>query len=107
MTAATGKKPAVRPSDALGPDQLTELLRLMMLIRRFEERCAASYQQAKIGGFCHLYLGQEAVAVGSIAALEPADQIITAYRDHGHALARGMAPRHAMAEMFGKITGCA
>ena len=85
---------------------LKELLRQMMLIRRFEERTAQSYQQAKIGGFCHLYIGQEAVAVGSIAALRDGDPIITAYRDHGHALARGMDPRYAMAELFGKVTGC-
>ena len=62
MTAATGEQSVVRPSDALGPPQLLEMLRTMLLIRRFEERCAQSYQQAKIGGFCHLYIGQEAVA---------------------------------------------
>ena len=106
MTAATGEQSVVRPSDALGPQQLLEMLRTMLLIRRFEERCAQSYQQAKIGGFCHLYTGQEASAVGSVAALRADDPIITAYRDHGHALARGMDPRHAMAEMFGKVTGC-
>src|SRR5690606_31459361 len=64
------------------------------------------YQQAKIGGFCHLYIGQEATAVGSIAALNHGDPIVTAYRDHGHALARGMDPNYAMAELFGKATGC-
>ena len=82
------------------------MLEKMMLIRRFEERTAQSYQQAKIGGFCHLYIGQEAVAVGSIEALRDDDPVITAYRDHGHALARGMDPRYAMAEMFGRVTGC-
>lgn len=107
MTIVTDEKSAVRPSDTLSTTQLLGLLRSMMLIRRFEERCAQSYQQAKIGGFCHLYVGQEAVSVGSIAALQPDDPIITAYRDHGHALARGMHPNHAMAEMFGKVTGCA
>jgi pyruvate dehydrogenase E1 component alpha subunit len=66
-----------------------------------------AYQQAKIGGFCHIYIGQEATAVGSIAATNNDDPIVTAYRDHGHALARGMNPKYAMAEMFGKITGCA
>jgi pyruvate dehydrogenase E1 component alpha subunit len=106
MTTAAGKPPALRASDALKPDALIGLLRMMMLIRRFEERCAQSYQQAKIGGFCHIYIGQEAVAVGSISALRPDDPIITAYRDHGHALARGMDPKYAMAEMFGKQTGC-
>lgn len=106
MTTATGEQPAVRPSDALDPNQLIEMLRLMLFIRRFEERCAQSYQQARIGGFCHLYTGQEASAVGSVCALRADDPIITGYRDHGHALARGMAPRSAMAEMFGKATGC-
>ena len=107
MTIMTNnKKPVQRLSDALNPTKLLEILRQMMLIRRFEERCAQSYQQAKVGGFCHLYIGQEAVAVGSIAALQDDDPIITAYRDHGHALARGMDPRYAMAELFGKVSGC-
>jgi pyruvate dehydrogenase E1 component alpha subunit len=104
MTTATGTK---RMSDALGSEQLLEMLRMMMIIRRFEERAGQAYQQAKIGGFCHLYIGQEATAVGSIFALRHEDPIITAYRDHGHALARGMHPNWAMAELFGKITGCA
>jgi len=79
----------------------------MMLIREFEIRCAQAYQQAKIGGFCHLYIGQEACAVGTLAAVNPDDPVVLAYRDHGHALARGMSPGACMAEMFGKITGCA
>jgi pyruvate dehydrogenase E1 component alpha subunit len=79
----------------------------MFLIREFENRCGQAYQQAKIGGFCHLYTGQEAAAVGTIGSLQPDDPIITAYRDHGHALARGMDPGACMAEMFGKATGCA
>jgi pyruvate dehydrogenase E1 component alpha subunit len=79
----------------------------MLLIREFENRCGQAYQQAKIGGFCHLYTGQEAVAVGTIQSLEHDDPIVTAYRDHGHALARGMDAGACMAEMFGKITGCA
>ncbi len=91
----------------LSAEQLLHLLDQMMLIRRFEERCMQSYQQAKIGGFCHIYIGQEATAVGSIGALKPDDPIVTAYRDHGHALARGMSPNACMAEMYGKITGCA
>jgi pyruvate dehydrogenase E1 component alpha subunit len=97
----------VRASDGLSDATLVRWLRDMMLIREFEMRCAQAYQQAKIGGFCHLYTGQEAVAVGTINALEPDDPIVTAYRDHGHALARGMSPSACMAEMFGKITGCA
>ncbi|HEX7010965.1 MAG TPA: pyruvate dehydrogenase (acetyl-transferring) E1 component subunit alpha [Phycisphaeraceae bacterium] len=107
MTIATQDQAAARPSSQLGRDQLLEMLRMMMLIRRFEERTMQSYMQQKIGGFCHIYIGQEAVAVGSIAALRPEDPIITAYRDHGHALARGMHPNYAMAELFGKLTGCA
>ncbi len=82
-------------------------LREMMLIREFELRCMQAYQDKKIGGFCHVYIGQEAVAVGSLAALESIDPVVTAYRDHGHALARGMDPKHCMAEMFGRIGGCA
>ena len=66
-----------------------------------------AYQEKKIGGFCHVYIGQEAVAVGCTQAVLPKDPIVTAYRDHGHALARGMDPRHCMAEMFGRIGGCA
>jgi pyruvate dehydrogenase E1 component alpha subunit len=106
MTTVAGQQ-TKRASDDLGVEQLLEMLRMMMLIRRFEERAGQSYQQAKIGGFCHLYIGQEATAVGSIFALQPQDPIITAYRDHGHALARGMHPNYAMAELFGKVTGCA
>ena len=96
-----------RPSDALPNATLIKWLRDMILIREFENRCAQAYQQAKIGGFCHLYTGQEAVAVGTIGALNHDDPIVTAYRDHGHALARGMSPEACMAEMYGKITGCA
>jgi pyruvate dehydrogenase E1 component alpha subunit len=66
-----------------------------------------AYQEKKIGGFCHVYIGQEAVAVGCTAAVQHRDPIVTAYRDHGHALARGMDPKYCMAEMFGKIGGCA
>ncbi len=81
-------------------------LRQMLLIRRFEEKTGEAYSLGKIGGFCHLYIGQEAVAVGSIAALRPDDYITSAYREHGQALARGMTPRAVMAELFGKATGC-
>lgn len=87
--------------------QLLEMLEKMMLIRRFEERAAKAYGLRKIGGFCHLYIGQEAVAVGSVSAIDLAnDYLITAYRDHGHALAVGMEPDVVMAELFGRITGC-
>jgi pyruvate dehydrogenase E1 component alpha subunit len=78
----------------------------MLLIRRCEEEAARAYAQGKIGGFLHLYIGQEAVAVGSIAALRPEDYVVTTYRDHGVALAKGMSAKALMAELFGKATGC-
>jgi pyruvate dehydrogenase E1 component alpha subunit len=82
------------------------LLKDMLLIRRFEEKAGQMYGLKKIGGFCHLYNGQEGVAIGSIRALNLSrDYVLTAYRDHGHALACGMDPRGIMAELYGKITG--
>ena len=105
--AQPSKRTGPRASDSLPPSALVRWLRDMLLIREFENRTGQAYQQAKIGGFCHLYTGQEATAVGTIAALNPDDPIVTAYRDHGHALARGMDPGACMAEMFGKATGCA
>ena len=83
-----------------------EMLSLMLLIRRFEERASQQYQAQKIGGFCHLYIGQEAVVVGAVAATRDNDYLITAYRDHAHALARGTTADACMAELFGKATGC-
>jgi pyruvate dehydrogenase E1 component alpha subunit len=91
----------------VSPKSLKKWLRDMLLIREFEVRCMQAYQNKKIGGFCHVYIGQEAVAVGCTAAVNPDDPIITAYRDHGHALARGMHPKYCMAEMYGKVGGCA
>lgn len=90
---------------ALNKTTLLDWYRQMVLIRRFEEKCAELYQQGKIGGFLHLYIGQEATGVGAVAALRPQDHAITAYRDHGIALARGMDPNAIMAEMLGKRTG--
>src|SRR6478672_4315144 len=83
-----------------------EMLATMLLIRRFEERASQQYQAQKIGGFCHLYIGQEAVVVGAVAATRADDYLITAYRDHAHALARGTSADACMAELFGKATGC-
>jgi len=83
-----------------------KMLSDMLVIRRFEERASQQYQMQKIGGFCHLYIGQEAVVVGAVAATRHDDYLITAYRDHGHALARGTSPNACMAELFGKATGC-
>ena len=82
-----------------------DLLRQMLLIRRFEEKAAEMYMRGKIGGFLHLYIGEEAVAVGAISALGPQDYIVSHYREHGHALARGVEPRRVMAELFGRSTG--
>ena len=87
-------------------DELAPLYRQMLAIRRMEEAAAKAYSQGKIGGFLHLYIGQEPIAVGAVAALRPTDYLLTTYRDHGMALARGMSCRAAMAELFGKVTGC-
>jgi pyruvate dehydrogenase E1 component alpha subunit len=84
---------------------VAELYRQMLLIRRFEEQSGRSYQQGKIRGFLHQYIGEEAVAVGAISVLKDSDYIITHYRDHGHALARGLDPKKVMAELMGKVTG--
>lgn len=92
-------------AEQLGEEQLGLFLYQMMLIRRFEEKCGEYYTKGKIRGFLHLYTGQEACAVGAMAALEERDKIVTHYRDHGHALARGLDPNRVMAELFGKATG--
>jgi pyruvate dehydrogenase E1 component alpha subunit len=93
-----------RPSGEL--EHLAGLYRMMLLIRRVEEESARAYAAGKIGGFLHLYIGQEAVGVGAIAALRPEDYVVTTYRDHGIALAKGMQARTLLAELFGKVTGC-
>jgi pyruvate dehydrogenase E1 component alpha subunit len=85
--------------------QQLDLYRQMVLIRRFEEATAEQYGRGRIGGFLHLYIGEEACAVGAIAALRADDYVVTHYRDHGHALAKGCAPSAVMAELFGKATG--
>jgi len=87
-------------------DTLVKILQQMILIRRFEEKCAESYSLGKIGGFCHLYIGQEAVGVGAISALRPDDYVLTSYREHGQAIAKGMSPDVVMAELYGKAGGC-
>lgn len=86
--------------------ELLGLYRRMQLIRRVEEEAARAYVQGKIGGFLHLYIGQEAIAVGTEAAIRPTDYVITTYRDHGFALVRGTPARAVMAELYGKDTGC-
>ena len=108
MAQTKTKRKAESPnSDDTTPELRHELLRSMLLQRRFEERCAEAYALGRIGGFCHLYIGQEAVGAGAIAALREDDYIVTTYRDHGQALARGMSPRAIMAELFGRSDGCA
>jgi pyruvate dehydrogenase E1 component alpha subunit len=95
------------PANAsLSPAEKIDMLRTMYRIRRFEERAIRAYQQGQIGGFLHLYIGEESVAVGSISVRGPNDHYITAYRDHGHALAVGMTENECMAELFGKAAGC-
>jgi len=87
------------------PDLLKSLLSSMLLIRCFEEKVAEFFKKGKIGGFCHLYVGQEAVDAGAISTLTPDDYVLSSYRDHGHALARGVDPSEIMAELFGKQGG--
>lgn len=87
-------------------DHLHTLLRKMLLIRHFEEKCAELYSAQKISGFLHLYIGEEAVAVGCMEALGPEDAVVATYREHGQALARGMSSKSIMAEMYGKQEGC-
>jgi pyruvate dehydrogenase E1 component alpha subunit len=108
MNPPAGPSPASRaPVNArLTAAERLDLYRQMVRIRRFEERSLRAYQQGKIGGFLHLYIGQEAVAVGCCSVMEKTDHVITAYRDHGHALAVGMSPNELMAEMYGKASGC-
>ena len=108
VAGSTAARAKVKPKglDPARAEEYREWLRQMVLIRRFEEKAGEAYSLGKIGGFCHLYIGQEAVAVGSLAALGPEDYITCSYREHGHALARGISPRAVMAELFGKAAGC-
>jgi pyruvate dehydrogenase E1 component alpha subunit len=108
VAGSTAARTKAKPK-GLDPERAEEYrrwLRLMLLIRRFEEKAGEAYSLGKIGGFCHLYIGQEAVAVGSLAALGPEDYITCSYREHGHALARGISSQAVMAELFGKAAGC-
>ncbi len=101
------KKPTRSTRSTSNSELNHSFLRSMLLQRRFEERCAEAYALGKIGGFCHLYIGQEAISTGAFSVLRPDDYVVTAYRDHGQALARGMTPRVVMAELFGRRDGCA
>lgn len=100
------KKNTSTPANATARETAVGYLHSMLMQRRFEEKSAEAYAIGKIGGFCHLYIGQEAVSTGTMAALRPDDYVITAYRDHGLALARGMTANEVMAELFGRATGC-
>lgn len=100
--AVARKRPEPHAADAR---EHLALLRSMLLQRRFEERCAEAYALGKIGGFCHLYIGQEATGTGAIAALRDDDYVVTTYRDHAQAIARGVSPRAIMAELFGRSDG--
>lgn len=91
--------------DEIGKDKLHEMLYQMILGRRFEEKCAEVYRVGKIGGFCHLYIGQEACAIGTLAAIEPEDMVIASYREHVHAIVKGFPPEEVMAELYGKAGG--
>ena len=98
-------KPAAKADSVPGADLQKKFYHDMLLIRRFEEKAGQLYGMGLVGGFCHLYIGQEAVVVGMQAALSEKDQVITAYRDHGHMLATGMDPKGVMAELTGRETG--
>src|SRR5262249_24830045 len=104
----SGSQASAQRSGQFNEDRetLVELLRQMVLIRRFEEKCAESYSLGKIGGFCHLYIGQEAVGVGAISALREDDYVLTSYREPGQAIAKGISPYAIMAELYGKAGGC-
>jgi pyruvate dehydrogenase E1 component alpha subunit len=105
MALERDKHVAERALLTMNEGQLLELYRRMVLIRRFEDKTAEMYSRGKITGFCHLYAGEEAVAVGAISALYDKDYVISTYREHGHCLAKGASPRGVMAELFGKATG--
>ena len=102
MSTAAG-----RPTAGIDREHGLELLRQMLRVRRFEEKCVELYSGTKIRGFMHLYIGEEAVAVGVMQALGPEDAIVATYREHGHALVRGVSAGSIMAEMYGTVEGCA
>ena len=105
MALERDKHTAQRALLTLQETQLLELYRRMVMIRQFEEKTAEMYARGKITGFCHLYAGEEAVAVGAIYALYDKDYVLSTYREHGHCLAKGADPKLVMAELFGKVTG--
>ena len=106
-SSAAKRAPKAPPTNAPSKEAELGWYRDMLLIRRFEERAGQLYGMGLIGGFCHLYIGQEAIAVGMEAIKKPGDSIITGYRDHGHMLAAGMDPKAVMAELTGRAAGSA
>lgn len=106
MPNVAEKKPADKNRSTFSKETYLWWYEQMLLMRRFEERAGQLYIQQKIRGFCHLYIGQEAVAAGSETAITKNDKVITAYRDHAHPIVRGVEPKYIMAELFGKSTGC-
>ena len=105
MKKSTAKKMLVEPKMNYDLNLLQDMYKKMLLIRRFEEKAGQLYGMGQIGGFCHLYIGQEAVVVGIQSAQIEGDSIVTSYRDHGHMLACGMDPKMVMAELTGRFTG--
>src|SRR5512135_1343802 len=106
-SSPNGEAQSVAGAVALDLETLKQWYREMALIRRFEEEARAAYQQGKVGGFLHLYIGEEAVGVGAMHALKAQDHVVTHYRDHGHAIARGLDPKRLMAELYGRVDGTA
>lgn len=106
MRRLKGIQPIEKPLQPVGKECGIGMLYQMILIRRFEEKSAQLYTKEKIRGFLHLYVGEEAVAVGVMQALNPEDNVLNTYREHGHALARGIDADSIMEEMYGKLEGC-
>ena len=106
MSRTTTTRKSAPAAVVAAEDHRLELLRGMLVVRLFEERCVELYSAAKIRGFLHVAIGEEAVAVGVAAALSPQDAVVSTYREHGHALVRGVPMDAVMAEMYGKVTGC-
>ena len=103
---ATTPTPGEAGIEGFSPEELRALLRDMLLYRRFEEEAETAYKIGKIGGFCHIHIGQEALAAGAIKPLRRDDLVITAYREHTQAIAKGIEPRRVMSELYGRVDGC-
>ena len=104
--ARKGKGGSEDEMKGVAPDVALQLMRRMLLFRRFEEKAEEAYAIGKIAGFCHLHIGQEASAAGCVFPLRESDYVISSYREHTHALAKGISPKAVMAELFGRVDGC-